>query len=118
MGACTFTRALGAGGVLDAGETFDDVHRDMRVVRGLLTFSASYATGGDSLPLASIGLVQVTRIMVDPNLNANDSGLSIKLAGTSEAPLVKAFETNATEVANTTNLSTRTAQPVWIMGMG
>lgn len=113
MGACTFTRASGsfadrAEGVLGA----------KRVVRGTLTFSATYATGGDTIPLASVGLREVTEVLVDPQLSAssNDSGLSVVRGGTTVAPTLRAFDAQATEVPNATNLSARTAIPVWLIG--
>lgn len=116
MGACTFARAVGSLGSLSDGETFDDVYRNKRVVRGTLTFSASYATGGDTIPLTAVGLREVSRILVDSNLGINDSGLSIVVGGTPQAPTLVAYDAQGTQVANATNLSGRTAIPVWILG--
>ena len=119
MGAATFTRALGTGGVQVDGETFDATYKTNRVVRGLLTFSASYATGGDTLDLATVGLKELKRILIDPSIGQNTSGLSIAAVVTNPAaPLIQAFETNDTQVANATNLSARRPIPVWLMGVG
>lgn len=83
------------------------------VVKGNLTFSSSYATGGDSLALASeVGLKEVTSMLVADN----DTGLSFDLDPTNvSAPKVKAYSAAATEVANATNQATVTV-PVWLFG--
>lgn len=115
MGAVTFTRHTGS----NADEA-DGVYRDYKVVRGLLTFSASYATGGDSLALGPVGMSEVRKILIDPSQGFNTSGLSIALGSgsTPTAPVIQAFETNNTEVVNATNLSARTPIPVWLLGKG
>jgi hypothetical protein len=123
MGACTFARASGSKADLAESVsqgTLNNGEGSWRVVRGVLTFSASYATGGDSVPMASVGLQEVRQILVDPLVsptNVNRSGLSVELTGTPGAPLVAAYETLNTEVANATNLSTRSV-PVWFLGKG
>lgn len=84
-----------------------------QVVKGDLTFSSSYATGGDSLDLAAeVGLNEVTSMLVADNA----TGLSFDLvATTATAPLVKAYSAAATEVANATNQAT-VVVPVWLFG--
>lgn len=114
MGACTFTRASGS-----SADEAESVYEGYRVVRGTITFSNAYANpAGDTLPLASIGLQEVRRILVDPLLGFNTAGLSIALGGTPSAPTVTAFETNNTQVVNATDLSARTPVPVWLLGSG
>lgn len=117
MGATTFTRALGPAGVMPAGDTFDGTYNQYRVVRGLLNFSTSYATGGDTFPLATIGLTQIHRLLVDDDISPSIGGLSVSLVSTNPAvPLLQCFDANLTEVTNATNLSTRAGIGVWLLG--
>jgi len=116
MGAVTFTKATPGGTTLKGGHG-TPVIDNKRVVRGTLTFSASYATGGDTLDLKTVGLTELTYILVDATAPlGNISGLSILLGGTKIAPLISAFDSNATQVTSTTDLSARTAIPVWLLG--
>ena len=122
MGACTFTRASGSKADLaeSVAQGTDERGVGYRVVRGVLTFSASYATGGDTIPMATVGLQEVRQVLVDPQVDAsnqNRSGLSVELGGTVTAPTLVAYETLNTEVVNATDLSTRSV-PVWLLGNG
>ena len=79
--------------------------------------SSSYATGGDSIPMTTLGLRNVNQILVEPHNNvlANlQPGFSIGLAGTPSVPLLRFFETLGTEVANAVNLSTRSIVVIFI----
>jgi hypothetical protein len=117
MGACTFNRgALGVFGTQLFGGT-EDVYKQFRVVRGTLVLSASYATGGDSLALGVVGLREAFALVIDPSRGLHGSGLAINLDITvPSAPKVIAYDAEATEVPNATNLSARTPIPVWILG--
>lgn len=89
-----------------------------RVRRLTVTFSASYATGGDTVPVATLGLRNVNRILVEPfaaSAPGFQSGISIALGGTSGAPKLLAYDAVGTEVANLTNLSNRLVT-VWFVG--
>jgi hypothetical protein len=123
MGACTFARASGSKADLAESVsqgTLNNGEGSWRVVRGVLTFSGSYSTGGDTIPMASVGLQEVRQILVDPVVAANNqnrSGLSVELGGTPGAPTAIAYETLNTEVVAAVNLSTRSV-PVWFLGKG
>lgn len=108
MGAATFTKTASTPiGVID----------NKRAAKGTITMSASYASGGDTLDLKTVGLTEVTNIYIDAtNTLVNSSGLSCTLSGTKSAPLIICWETNATEVANGTNLSARNPFPVILLG--
>jgi hypothetical protein len=97
MGAATF--------VVASNKVIDN----KRVMTGVLTLSTSYATGGDSFAVVTQagGLRQIDSMDIVGNAT-NTSGLSLVLAGTGAAPLMKAFETAGTEVASATNLAART----------
>lgn len=117
MGAVTFTKLPAILTGAFAGEFGDTYWGRYRVIRGTLVFSNSYATGGDSIALGPTGLKALHAVLVDPSIAAsNRSGLSIELGGTATAPLLLAFDANNTQVANATDLSTRIAQPVWLLG--
>lgn len=119
MGACTFARASGSDA--DKAEfsySPQGTGQAYRGVRGSLTFSASYATGGDTIPLASVGLREVRHVLVDPSVasnNQNRGGVSVELGGTPSAPTLVAYATVNTEVANLTNQAT-VVVPVWLLG--
>jgi len=116
MGAATFSKTLGAFGAFDRGESFEDVYRQYRVSKGMLTLSASYATGGDTFVPALAGLREIRRMIIDPSVGLYSNGLSIDMVSTDPAaPKFVAYETLNTEVANATNLTTRPF-PVWLLG--
>lgn len=88
-------------------------HKD---VEADINLSASYATGGDTLTPQALGLRAITSIsLVGTNFNtrkpvanaAAQAGMTLQLAGTETAPLVKAFDAANTEVANASNNSAR-----------
>lgn len=82
--------------------------RRCRVVQ--IAGSASYATGGDSIALSSIGLTEVREAWVLAD-STNASGASIHIVTTDpKNPLFKLFSGVSTEVASTTNVSTYTAR--------
>lgn len=116
MGAITFTKATPGGGQLLGGQG-TPVIDNKRGVYGTVTFSASYATSGDTLDLKTVGLTELTAVYQDCNAPlGNVAGLSILIGGTKAAPKLIAFDANASEVANATNLSARTAIPVLLLG--
>jgi hypothetical protein len=88
-----------------------------REVLGTINLSSSYATGGDSLNLttqgAGLSRVDFMSQMCD---SANTRGLSFVLAGTPEAPLIKVYDTNNSEIASATNLATRGTATVRLSG--
>lgn len=120
MGAGTFVRAAGTtiGNNKDLAEGVMD---QKRVVRGVYTFSASYATGGDTIPMigaAAVGLTQIDKVLVDPELQtAIDPGLSIRLGGTPGARTLKGYDVLNTELTAATNNATRSVG-VWFIGFG
>lgn len=113
MGAVSFTRATGPS-VHPTGYSFYPVLDNKRVVKGTLNFSSSYATGGDSIDLAQVGLSELQGMLIEAT---SQGGLSIVLAGTSKVPLIRAFDANGTEVTAATNLSTRASYSVWLVGV-
>lgn len=113
MGALTFTPASGSNADKKHGKTTTPTSR--QVVRGTITFSASYATGGDTLALGPTGLREVREILVDPTMSTGNPGLSVRLGGTAVAPTVLAYDATDTQVPNATNLATRIVG-VWLMG--
>lgn len=91
MGAATFTPAADP----------QDVIGNRRVIRGSLTLSDSYATGGESFDLATeVGLKQLHKVLVDGNV----SGVSLALGGTASVPLLLAYAAADTEVAAAVDL--------------
>lgn len=75
-------------------------------VMGVLTGSASYATGGDSLDVeGELGLTNVDDLLVVSGVaSLFSSSYRLLLTGTTNTPLIQAH-TPAGEVANATNLS-------------
>lgn len=115
MGAATFA-PLSPGSATADGYV-NKVIDNKRVIKGMLTFSTSYATGGDSFALGQTGLREITDLLVIGNAAASfpSAGLSIALAGTKVAPLILAFDAANTEVPNATNLAARTVL-VYLIG--
>lgn len=73
---------------------------------GTITFSNSYATGGDTLVMSTVPMDRVTDLLVEGGPNATTTaGYQIKLAGTTTEPKIIAYNT-AGQIANATNLST------------
>lgn len=90
-----------------------------------MSLSSSYATGGDTLTPQSVGLRAITELSVPSHdistrkavaAASAGAGLTLQLAGTETAPLVKAFDAQGTEVANATNLSARGPIRVRVFG--
>lgn len=88
-----------------------------KVVEADVTFSASYATGGDTLALGLLGLRGLKEILIPSHeiqsrkavsTASSRAGKTVELAGTETVPLLKVFDTANTEVAAATNLSTVT----------
>lgn len=92
-----------------------------RSVRAVVTPSTSYATGGETIPLASLGLKVINNVFVlAGNAMLNDfsgvnPGYSVRLGGTAEVPKLLLYDTSATEVAAASNLS---ARPIGLMFIG
>jgi hypothetical protein len=98
VGACTFAI------------TGHDVHGRHRIVKGTLTFSDNYATGGDSLDLADVGVGQVSDVLVE----GNDQGASIDIdASDVTAPTFLLYTGDGTEASNASDNS-GIAVPVWL----
>lgn len=119
MGAVTFAKSDSVGSGIWQGKYGESNIGRYRAVRGTITFSNSYATGGDTLAVATAGLTQVVGLLVDATRATelpNRSGLTVELGGTTLAPTVLAFDTNDTQVTNATDLSTRQAIPVILLG--
>jgi hypothetical protein len=122
MGAATFTpgptvavagdnRAPGTSsqGVLASGE---------RYVEGSMTFSASYATGGETLAITNLPFKTLLRMELICD-NNNTNGLSLSLRGLPATP--KVFLSGAAtgvsaEIAAATALNTRAPVRVRLIG--
>jgi hypothetical protein len=101
MGAATFTK--------DARNP-DGILNDKRTVKGVLALSATYANpAGDTLALGTTGLTELHDIYVTSagGPSGHDAGYSVRLVGTKTVPLIQAYETEATQVANATSLAGR-----------
>lgn len=77
-----------------------------KVVDATVTFSASYATGGDTFLPGQLGLNRVAMISQPADTNTAAHGAQIVLGGTPSAPTLKVFRGSNAEVAAATNLST------------
>lgn len=108
MGNATFTRSTGI--------SPQRMFRGRRKVFGTITFSASYATGGDTLVMSTLPFDRVTDILVEagPLAPASPSGRAIKLAGTRTVPLVQLWSAGS-QAANASDQSA-IAIPVRIVG--
>lgn len=89
---------------------------ELRGFEVVVTPSASYATGGDTLPLASLGLKTIERVVQEGNVLFNP-GISVRLGGTLAAPTLIIYDAQGTEVANASNNSTRLVS-LWLLGRG
>lgn len=114
MGTVALTAPEVREGILQS--TFPDANHNGRVRRFNVVFSSSYATGGDTVPVATLGLRNVNRILVEGSGPFARPGFSVELGGTSSAPKLLAWETANTEVANATDLSARGISVVWFIG--
>lgn len=86
-----------------------------KMVEADVTFSASYATAGDTLDPKQLGLKGIREVLVPSHDSrtrkavataASRAGKTVELGGTESAPKLLVFDTANTEVANATNLST------------
>jgi hypothetical protein len=105
-----------------------DVVGDKRAVVADVTFSSSYATGGDTVSLGNLGLREVdeahvltgtfapSAIQASKAYAPNAHGVQVVLAGSPTAPKLKVFQGTTSEVANATNLSTVPAVRVEFRG--
>lgn len=73
----------------------------------VLTPTGTYTTGGDPLPIAALGLRRVDRVLQTGGGGIVDPGFSVTSGGTAEAPTIRCFETNNTEVVNATSITGR-----------
>lgn len=101
----------------------------LRSVTADVTFSSSYATGGDTITPASLGLQHVVSATLPAGtLQASQQipstvytpaahGVQAVLAGSLTAPKLKAYQGSTSEVANATNLSTVPAVRVEFRGI-
>jgi hypothetical protein len=89
-------------------------YNDKKVVEADITFSGSYATAGDTLAVAALGLDRVDEVSVPSHhlvtrkpvaTTSSQAGKSFQLGGTSTAPKLLAYDAANTEIANATNLS-------------
>lgn len=103
---------------------------DKRAVVADVTFSSSYATGGDTVTLSSLGLNEVDQVLCDsgylaPTLASKKftpvtHGTQVILSGTPKVPTLMAV-TGATgsagaEAAAASNLTSRGAVRCWFLG--
>jgi len=107
MGACTVV-------IKKQGVSVDG----KRTVEALVNLSSSYATNGDTVDAAALGLarVQGVEFLASPTVAiptgggfpaAGTGGHEIRLAGTETAPKLTAYVAAGTEAVNATNLSTK-----------
>jgi len=107
MGAVVISKKQELGGIgLEQGK---------RYVRCTITPSGTYATGGDTIPPLSLGLVNITEMFLcvkgkvgGTAIVPSTMGARPSLAGTAKVPLIQWHIGSATptEVANATNLTT------------
>lgn len=108
-------------GAVSIANRFDRIENARRAVECDLTLSNSYATGGDSISLASLGLRNVTSLHVLAGTDHNGvavtpRGFQVTLAGTSTAPLIKCFNGSTSETSSTTDNSALGALRVLFFG--
>lgn len=90
-----------------------EVYGRHRRVRGTLTFDSSYPTGGEAFAPTSVGLVQLTELVVRPGIGASTVGYVPTWDRSVSAPKVLVMmgdNNNASDgpliqVADTTDLS-------------
>jgi hypothetical protein len=73
----------------------------------ILTPTGTYTTGGDPIPIAALGFIQVVDLLQRGGGGLADPGFSVTLGGTPQAPTIRCFETNNTEIANATSITGR-----------
>ena len=102
-------------GALAFSNREDDIQDNRRVVECDVTFSASYATGGDTISKAALGLSQIDDAYVLSLKNRKGGSLTahgkqVQLGGTPSAPTLKLYSGSGSEVANASNNSTVVAR--------
>lgn len=111
-------------GAISLGSTkVNKVLDNRRVVECDITFSSSYATGGDTVSIAALGLSRVDDVHVLAGVRADGTavpaaqltGVQVLLGGTPLAPKLVLYSGSAAEVANASNNSTKTVR-VWFIG--
>ena len=121
MGACTLASVTAAG--------VAPWNADRNLVIAKVTWSSSYATGGDTVAVATLGLRSVYKVWtggdVDPCYDVAlvamtqmaGGSYEVRLGGTSTAPtlLLRKGGTSAAEETSTTNVSTVNA---WVLFEG
>jgi len=75
--------------------------------RAVLTPTGTYTTGGDAISPSILGLKAITNLFQTGGGGIADPGVSQRLAGTAEAPLIQLFETNNTEVGSGVSITGR-----------
>lgn len=102
-------------GAVTVANKSQGVRDHRKAVEADVTFSASYATGGDTLALGLLGLKGLTEVMVPSHhlitrkavaTTASRAGKTVELGGTVSAPTLKVYDTANTEVTAATNLGT------------
>lgn len=95
-----------------------------RIKRVTATFAGTYATGGDTFPVATLGLRNVNTILIEqlgPAFPQVGPGIHVALGGTSAAPKLMAFVAATggsgavAEVANGVNLGGKSVR-IWLIG--
>lgn len=104
-------------GTVSIANAVPGVINHLRTVTADVTLSSSYATGGDTVALGSLGLKEVDQIVTHAGtlqtsvavpsgtFSPNAHGTQIVLAGTPTAPKLKAYRGSTSEVTNATDLS-------------
>lgn len=79
-----------------------------RAFKAVCTFGTTYATGGDTVPMASIPFKQVDRIEMDlsGNVAASVMRTFVPDLTSSVAPKIKLYTAASTEATNATDQST------------
>lgn len=96
-----------------------------RAVTADVTFSSSYATGGDTLSPASLGLKAVTSAFTmsgsfgrtaSSGFTPAGNGLQVVMIGSQTAPTLQVFNGSVSEVSATTDLSAKPAVRIEFRG--